>query len=172
MNNTEWLWDIKLDESEARAILKDPDNKRFVTTAARLFARTGDPKKAFDLIDKTDFVQNWTRIKKRLRSDKWSAQRLEFWQSVYEVIAEDLKKSGLSLRQADTKIAGELCAQIGDKLRTRRKQLGLTQRQLAEKLGVSQQVVSHVENGKDNISVLTLKRFADALNSRVSIAIN
>lgn len=50
-----------------------------------------------------------------------------------------------------------------------RTKLGLTQKQLAEKSGVSQANLSRIENGSYNPSIPILKRIADALGKRLVI---
>ncbi len=47
-----------------------------------------------------------------------------------------------------------------------RKDMGLTQSRLARILNISQQRISKIEKGEENISLLTLKRLADKLNRR------
>jgi transcriptional regulator with XRE-family HTH domain/quercetin dioxygenase-like cupin family protein len=46
--------------------------------------------------------------------------------------------------------------QIGDQLRVRRRELGLSLRELAERLGVSPSLISQIERGRANPSVSTL----------------
>ena len=48
-----------------------------------------------------------------------------------------------------------------------RLQRGLTQKQLAERLKTTQSVVSRLESGRAKPSLATLRRLADALQSRV-----
>jgi len=50
-----------------------------------------------------------------------------------------------------------------------RKERGLTQAQLAGKIGTKQSVVSRLEIGRANPSVAFLKRLAQALHSRLEI---
>lgn len=53
---------------------------------------------------------------------------------------------------------------IGDSIRARRKELKLTQSQLAKKAGTSQGYIADTENGNlDNPSLKKLKKIADAL---------
>ena len=49
---------------------------------------------------------------------------------------------------------------------TRRAELGLTQRQLAERMGTSHSAISRVESGQHRTSVATLERLAQALEVR------
>ena len=46
---------------------------------------------------------------------------------------------------------------------TRRAELGLTQKQLAERMGTSHSAISRVESGQHRASVATLERLAQAL---------
>lgn len=56
---------------------------------------------------------------------------------------------------------------IGQQIRTRRKQLGLVQEQLAEAADLSTIALSNIERGRQQIRVETLIRIADALDSTV-----
>jgi len=49
---------------------------------------------------------------------------------------------------------------------TRRAELGLTQEQLAERMGTSHSAISRVESGHHRTSVATLERLAQALEAR------
>ena len=65
----------------------------------------------------------------------------------------------------DYDIEAELCELIV----TTRTQLGITQKQLAEKSGVSQANISKIENGTYRPSIPILKRIADGLGKRLII---
>jgi len=49
---------------------------------------------------------------------------------------------------------------------TRRAELGLTQEQLAERMGTSHSAISRIESGQHRTSVATLERLAQALEVR------
>ncbi len=55
------------------------------------------------------------------------------------------------------------------KLKARRKELHLTQKQLAERMGVSFQFVSQTENGERIPSITTLNKFCEALEMDVEL---
>lgn len=60
--------------------------------------------------------------------------------------------------------------EIGIQVRDLRKKAGLTQIELAKKLGVSQQVLSRLESGEaDNPTVSTLERIAQATGHRMRL---
>lgn len=65
----------------------------------------------------------------------------------------------------DYDIEAELC----DLIANTRIQLGITQKQLAEKSGVSQANISKIENGSYKPSIPILKRIADGLGKRLVI---
>ncbi len=48
---------------------------------------------------------------------------------------------------------------------------GLTQKQLAEKMGTTQSVIARLESGKTAPSVTTLKRYAAATDSHLEVAL-
>jgi HTH-type transcriptional regulator / antitoxin HipB len=56
-------------------------------------------------------------------------------------------------------------------LRQARERAGITQRELAERLGCTQPAISQTEAGGASLSVSTLQRFADALGCEVQLAI-
>lgn len=167
----EWLWDKKISEREAQNIFKDPENARFVPTAAALLSRTNTPRENFArYLDKEAFVQNWARIKRRMRKDNWNDQRIIFWQAVYDKLAAEFLAKGIALRPArDEGPVDELTRQIAEKIRDVRQASGLTQGELAEKIGISQQVISRVEKGRSDIRLLTLEKIARALGRAVNV---
>jgi len=65
----------------------------------------------------------------------------------------------------DYDIEAELCELIANA----RNQLGITQKQLAEKSGVSQANISKIENGIYKPSIQILKRIAEGLGKRLVI---
>lgn len=54
---------------------------------------------------------------------------------------------------------------VGERIRNRRKELGLSQTKLGERIGVSKAVVSSVECGHEDLTTDRLDRYADALNT-------
>ena len=56
---------------------------------------------------------------------------------------------------------------LGQRIAQTRKAIGLTQTQVAEQLGISQQTLAHYEVGRLRIAVATLVPLADILNTSV-----
>lgn len=61
----------------------------------------------------------------------------------------------------------DLKSRVGRTIAARRQALGLTQATLANRIGVSQQFVGNVEQGRQNLTLYTLLRFAEGLAVRV-----
>ena len=60
-------------------------------------------------------------------------------------------------------------AELRELIITTRAKLGITQKQLADKSGVSQANISKIENGSYRPSISILKRIADGLGKRLII---
>lgn len=58
-------------------------------------------------------------------------------------------------------------ARIGELIASARNQRGLTQKELAEKLGTSQSAINRIEGGKHNTTLETLARISEVLNKDV-----
>jgi ribosome-binding protein aMBF1 (putative translation factor) len=105
-----------------------------------------------------------------MRKDNWNNPRIEFWQAIYEKLLEKYRAEGINIfSKGKVKVINEFCLWVGERIRILRKQKNLTQKMLARKLNISQQMISRIESGGENISLLTLKRIADELGVKVSI---
>jgi len=167
---TNWLWDSKLKISEAKKILKNPSHREFTTIASLLFLRNNEPKAVFkDYIDPLLFCKHWAKIKKRMRKDKWNSQRIVFWQAIYEELLKKYQQKGIAFRKEKQEIRSDFCKEVGEQIRNIRKEQGLSQKSLAQKLKVSQQLISRIESGKENISLINLKSILKVLGRKVKI---
>jgi len=164
-----WLWDRNTKDSQAKKALKKPGDAAFFNLAALLLARKNDPKDVFkNYIDPIVFCGNWAGIKRKMRQDKWSEPRIIFWQAIYEKLADRYRKKGMIFRQK-APAKEPFCEAIGKKIAGVRREQGLSQKELAKKMRVSQQLISRVEKGGENISLLTLTTIASSLNRTVEI---
>jgi len=164
-----WVWDSRLKEGEAKKILKDANHSKFDIYAEKLFSRVSDPKIVFSIIGKVTFCKKWPCIKKRMRKDRWLKDRVTFWQTIYERILEQLKEQGIKIRESrETEIPPERM-KIAQQIRDIRVKLGYTQKDIAKKLGVIQQYISKIENGRENVSIDTLTRIANAFGKGLVI---
>ncbi|MBL7196597.1 MAG: helix-turn-helix transcriptional regulator [Candidatus Omnitrophica bacterium] len=167
-----WLWDKMIDSRQVKRIFKDEANPRFVELASLLLSRKNVPKEVFkDYVTPLKFCRNWQRIKKRMRQDNWNNPRIEFWQAIYEKLMVKYKRRNISVYPTKKKaqLASELSNDIAKIIIDMRKKKGFTQQQLAQITGFSQQMISRIEKGKQNISLTTLKKVADSLGCKVKI---
>ncbi len=170
----DWLWDRKITPKAEKTIFKNSGNKHFLPLASLLLSRKNSPKEVFkNYLKPLQFLQNWNKIKRRMRQDNWNNPRIEFWQAIYEKIKEKYNKKGLAItnKTAPAKPVDNFCKLIADKIKTARKQKGLSQKALAGRLKVSQQVISRIETGRENISLLTLKKIVDTLGAKINFEI-
>ncbi|MGO9557906.1 MAG: helix-turn-helix domain-containing protein [Acidimicrobiales bacterium] len=65
--------------------------------------------------------------------------------------------------------AAELAAAVGEQIRSAREAAGLSQRELALRMGTSQAAVGRLEAGGVGATLTTLQRVASALGLRVDI---
>jgi len=167
-DNITIFWDKKINTEEAKKILKDELNPRFIEFSSLLLARTNRPKKVFNnYLSQEAFVRNWAKIKLRMRENKWNDRRIIFWDEIYRAVKKNTNIKGFrELKERPLRVDSEI-KKICDQLRDTRKKSGLTQMALAKKAGLSQQSISFVEQGYVNISLRTLKKITDALNLRI-----
>ncbi|GAB3881321.1 helix-turn-helix domain-containing protein [Spirosoma agri] len=57
---------------------------------------------------------------------------------------------------------------VGQQIREARKVKGLTQKELGEKLGVGEPTVNGYESGKQNLTIETLQKIANAIEVEVN----
>ena len=169
-----WLWDRKTSVNEVKKILRNPKNEKFLKFAALLLSRENSPKEVLSkYLRPINFCRNWRLIKKVMRKDNWNEPRIEFWQAIYEKLLEKYRRKKIQINgfEKEVKPIDELCQAVGGKIENIRKQKGFTQKQLAKKMKVSQQLISRAESGRENISLITLKKIVSSLGSEILIDI-
>jgi DNA-binding XRE family transcriptional regulator len=166
-----WLWDRRITEKKARKILANPKDRSFVDLAALLLSRNNIPREVIPAyLDQKVFVSRWPQIKRRMRKDKWNKERIIFWQAIYENLLTRLKKTSFKIRIPKVE-PDPFLEKMGREIRSWRKEGGLSQKELADRMKVNQQVISRLERGEDNVSVKYLRRLADALGADVSVTL-
>jgi len=166
-----WLWDRKTTDAKARKILRNPGSREFITYAALLLSRIGRPKEALkNYIDPLVLCKHWASIKREMRRDNWNDARIVYWQVVYEYLLEKYRREGIVFRKEALPAKNPLCKETGSKLSEIRREQGLSQKEMAKKMGISQQLISRIEKGRENISVSTLANMAHALNRKIKIS--
>ncbi len=162
----DWLWDRDLNIEE---IFADEKHPRFLETAALLLARKNSAQEVFlEYIKPLVFFRNWTRLKNIMRKDQWNNPRIKYWQAIYEKLAEKYKERGIKIR-TPKKPRDKISAEIGQKIKEARLKKKVTQQQLAKRIGITQQMLSRVEIGMENLSLETIKKIANKLGGKIKI---
>ncbi|MDO8574814.1 MAG: helix-turn-helix transcriptional regulator [bacterium] len=170
MTDNTVFWDKKIDKEEVRTILKDEKNPRFLEFAALLLSRANKPKEIFNqYLDKIIFCRNWRKIKRQMRTNKWSDNKIIFWDEIYKVVLQEVDKKKLKIPKEKPEIQNIEIKHIGEVIKKARIENGLTQAQLAKKAKLSQQTISFVEKGYTNISFKTIKKIVDIIGLRIYI---
>lgn len=89
--------------------------------------------------------------------------------SIEDMITEDFGAEGTESRMEFE--AGVDAFILGERLREERKKAGLTQEQLAVKIGTRKTYISRVENGHTDIQMSTLFKIFNGLGRKVSLTI-
>jgi len=171
----DWLWDKKVSIGAAKTILGNPRDKHFLSFAGSLLSRKNIPKEVFKYyLKRRDFVLNWNRIKRQMRKNSWNDPRIEYWQAIYEKLREkdEFKNVRLFREEKAERRETAVFEEVANRIKIIRKQKGISQKVLAGKLKVSQQVISRVESGRENVSLSTLKKVADGLGAKLSVDIS
>lgn len=88
---------------------------------------------------------------------------------IEDFIEEDYGKIGTASRE---KFEMDCDAFIlGEKLKVERQKAGLTQQQLADRIGTKKSYISRVENGHTDIQLATLYKLFQGVGRKVSVAI-
>ena len=91
------------------------------------------------------------------------------YESVFDLV-EDLGRDENVEFDEEERIFIDAMAQIAGQLMAYRKEHNLTQKDLAERLGISQSMVSKIERGK-NISIRVLSKIVSKLGGRIEISL-
>ncbi len=161
------FWDKKITAQKVKEILSNDANPRFIEVASFLLSRTNNVRVIFSsYMNKVIFCKNWPQIKAGMRKNKWKDERIIFWDEIYKVVKKELK---LRIRKRKPKPVVSETKAIGGIIRKARKDKGWTQKELAKNAGVSQQLVSFVEMGRNNFSFVTLKKISTVLDLKIII---
>ena len=88
---------------------------------------------------------------------------------IEELITEDFGAEGTPERMEFE--AGADSFILGEKLREERKRCGLTQEQLAAKIGTKKSYISRIENGHADVQLSTLFRIFAGLGKRITLSV-
>lgn len=107
-----------------------------------------------------------------MRTDSWNNPRIEFWQAIYESVRKKLKGKGVMVEfPAHPRKIDEFYNSVGSQIRMLREKRGMAQKELARRMGVSQQIISRIESGRHNISLGVLKKIVGKLGGQIKFEI-
>lgn len=89
--------------------------------------------------------------------------------SLDELLNVEFGNQGTATRDEFDRETEAFC--LAQTLKEERKRAGLTQEELAEKIGTKKTYISRLENGKADIQLSTLFRIFEGLGKRVSLTI-
>ncbi|MBR4997116.1 MAG: helix-turn-helix transcriptional regulator [Bacteroidaceae bacterium] len=101
--------------------------------------------------------------------DKSKENALMNCSSLDELLDVEFGKVGSETREEFDRETEAFC--LAQTLKEERKRAGLTQEELAEKIGTKKTYISRLENGKADIQLGTLFRIFEGLGRRVSLTI-
>ena len=88
---------------------------------------------------------------------------------IEDLITDDFGAEGTPTRmEFDAEVDAFI---LGERLKEERKRAGLTQEQLADKIGTKKSYISRVENGHADIQVSTLFKIFQGLGRKVSLTV-
>ncbi len=163
-----WLWNVKLTDAEAREILKDPDDPRFLIYAARRLATANLPRDVFrDYLKQEHFLMFWPRIKRQMHKDAWNRERVIFWQGAFDYLIKSLKEKGTPFIRPKPEVRMDPEQQkIGQGIRDLRRSRKMTQAELARKAGLTQQHIAKIEKGLSCPRSQTMEKIEKALRTK------
>lgn len=101
--------------------------------------------------------------------DKAKREAIMNAQTFEELLDAEYGVSGTPEREQFEAEAAAFC--LAETLREERLKAGLTQQQLAERIGTKKTYISRLENGKADVQLNTLFRIFEGLGRRVSLTI-
>ena len=155
MKISKYFWDLNeraLKETER--IIRNPQHPKFVVRLVTLLSRCDRPKELFSLISKQDFIELWPKARSYWSKIAQASDFRAWWETVYEQLLEKYRAK----RRQPKGRASALFLKIGRLIKEARVQKGLSQKELAFRIGMKQPDISTIEKGEKNITLRTLVR--------------
>lgn len=157
---SKYFWDLNEKAiAGVKDIFKNIDHPKFNMRMVSLLSRCQKPKELFSLVGKNEFIEFWPKVKKYWKKTTGSTDFIDWWETVYEQL---LQKKGAERK----KPYGEpmpFLVMIGARIREVRINKGLSQKELALQVGMRQPDISKIEDGRTNITLITLFSLAKVL---------
>ena len=169
MTRQNWHWDINLPESKIIKILTRENDPRFPRIAGALLSRIDDPKKVFKLITPIAFCRRWRAIEREIKSDEWTKGKAAFWKITYLRLSRELRAKGGKIRRSEPIRLDDFDRSLVTKILECRKKALMTQAELAEFMGCSQQFISNIEKGRERANLDFLKKLAQITHQPIGL---
>lgn len=101
--------------------------------------------------------------------DKKKKQAIMASETLDDLLNAEYGERGTESRESFEAEADAFC--LAECLKEQRRLAGLTQEQLAEKIGTKKSYISKIENGRSDVQLSTLFRIFAGLGKRVSVTI-
>lgn len=169
MTRKNWYWDIRIPYSKIRRILTREEDPRFVRIASALLARVTDPKQVFGLITPAAFCRRYRSIENEIKADEWTKEKAAFWKATYLRLSKELREKGEKIRKPEKIQLDDFDRALIEKVKQCRENALMSQKELAEFMGYSQQYISGIEKGREKISLDFLKKLTQVTNQRLEL---
>jgi len=157
---SKYFWDLN-DKALADTvgIIKNPQHPKFPMRMVSFLSRCQKPKELFLILSKIEFIKAWPAIFSFWKKVEKKSDFRDWWLTIYE--------GCLPAGKAAARINADYSVQfssIGNCIRRKRLEQGMSQNDLAVKLGMIQSHISRIEEGKMNITLATLMRISKFLD--------
>jgi DNA-binding XRE family transcriptional regulator len=160
MKISKYFWDLnERTLKETERIIRNPQHPKFVVRLVTLLSRCDRPKELFSLISKQDFIELWPKARSYWLKIAQASDFRAWWETVYEQLLEKYRAK----KKQPKGRASALFLKIGRLIREARVQNGLSQKELAFRIGMRQPDISTIEKGGKNITLGTLIRLCNTL---------
>ena len=172
MTRENWYWDLNMPFKKIKQILAREDDPRFPRIAGTLLARVQDSKQVFDLITPSAFCRRYHAIENEIKSDEWAKEKASFWKATYLRLSKELQEKGEKIRKPEVIELDVFDRALVEKVKQCRRAAAMSQKELAQFMGYSQQFISGIETGREKIGVDFLKKLAQITGQQINLVID
>jgi DNA-binding XRE family transcriptional regulator len=171
MTRQNWHWDLNIPYTKIKQILAREDDPRFPRLTGTLLARVQDAKKVFELITPHAFCRRYRAIENEIKSDEWTKEKAAFWKATYLRLSREFQERGEKIRKPSEIELDVTDHALVRKVKQCRKAAVMSQKELAQFMGCSQQFISGIETGRERITIDFLKKLARITSQPIDLAI-
>jgi DNA-binding XRE family transcriptional regulator len=160
---SKYFWDLK-DEAlrEAKRALQDDKHPQFLQRMVTLLSRCDKPKELFSILPRQRFIETWPKIRSYWIKRARHSEHRDWWETIYEQLLGGAGKEPIKAKGKPS----AFFRKFGDRIKERRIEMSLSQKQLAVRAGLKQPIISQIEEGKKNITLFTFIRLCKVLGIR------